>query len=96
METKTEDTRTTTTVKTSSRELLRRTTTSTDMRRKRDKMASKERKAKRPNLRKSTSPSKRRMTKLNRKVTNLKHQPRPRPQPSPLKWPPLNEPETRS
>lgn len=88
-----EDTRITTTVKTSSREHQRRTLF-TNMKRKRVKMASKEREAKRLNLRKNTSPNKRRMTKA--RLKSPKHQSRPRPQSKLLKWLLLNEHDTRS
>jgi len=70
-----EDIRTTTTRKTTSKEPQRRTL-STDMRRKRVKMASKARKERSHNLRRSMSPSKRRLTKP-QKLKKLKQRMRP-------------------
>jgi hypothetical protein len=89
--TKMEDIRTTTTRKTTSREPQRRTL-STDMRRKRVKMVNKARKERNLNLRRSMSPSKRRLTKP-QKLRKLKQRTRPQNQSKTLL---LNEKEIRS
>jgi hypothetical protein len=89
--TKMEDIRTTTTRKTTSREPQRRTL-STDMRRKRVKMVNKARKERNLNLRRSMSPSKRRLTKP-QKLRKLKQRMRPQNQSKTLL---LNEKEIRS
>lgn len=86
-----EDIRTTTTRKTTSREPQRRTL-STDMRRKRVKMVNKARKERNLNLRRSMSPSKRRLTKP-QKLRKLKQRMRPQSQSKTLL---LNEKEIRS